>query len=198
MSKKLRQVIQQEIRNAIREEMLTELGQIAERIVKNNGVLNEADAMLPTQKDAENIEIMAGDVKKITSILATLYKDAMDAQKENETPSPYMDAYTKLLLAMLPITSALKNSGVLGGALKQGKLALGGGSQYNLGTSISAPKKTPPPIPPMPPKVSIPPVNKLPQAPKKFGPPPVPPKKQGPPPPPTRKPGTPPPPPSNR
>jgi len=190
MNKKLRQVVQQEIRNAIREEMLTELGNIAERITKKSNLLKEADEMLPTQKDAENIEIMAGDVQKIIGILSTLYKDAAEAQRENETPSPYMDAYTKLLLAMLPITSALKNSGVLGGALKQGKLSLGGGSQYNLGTSISAPKKTPPPPPPMPPKINVPPAKKL--------PPPVPPKKQGPPPPPTRKPGTPPPPPKRQ
>ena len=187
MNKKLRQVVQQEIRNAIREQMLIELGNIAERITKKSNLLKEADEMLPTQKDAENIEIMAGDVKKLTGILATLYKDAMDAQKENQAPSPYMDAYIKLVLAMLPITSALKNAGVLGGALKQGKLSLGGGSQYNLGKSATAPKPTPPPVPPIPPKLSIPPVNKLPQAPKKFGPPPVPPKKQGPPPPPVNR-----------
>jgi len=184
MNKKLKQVIQQEVRNAIREQMLTELASIAERIVSKSVLLKEADQTLPTQKDAENIEIMAGDVKKLTSILATLYKDALDAQKENQAPSPYMDAYIKLVLAMLPITSALKNAAVLGGALKQGTLSLGGDSKYNLGKSITAPKKTPPPIPPIPPKVNIPPVNKLPQAPKKFGPPPLPPKKQGPPPPP--------------
>ncbi len=105
MNKKLKLLVQQEIRNAIRNQSLAELAQIAERFAKNGKLLKEEDGgILPSQKDAENIQIMAGDVKKIRGILTTLYKDAIDAQKENETPSAYMDAYVKLLLTMLPIT----------------------------------------------------------------------------------------------
>lgn len=189
MDKKLKQIVQQEVRNAIREEMLTELGAIAKRIGQKSLLLKEADAVLPSQKDAENIEIMAGDVKKIRGILTTLYKDAIDAQKENETPSAYMDAYVKLLLTMLPITGALMNAQFLAGALKQGKLPLGGGSEFKLGNSVTAPKKTPPPPPPLPPKISLPPKQKLPPTPppppgkKPSGPPPLPSKFSPPPPP---------------
>ena len=146
---------------------LKQLQEIALRLAIRKQIIKEAEAILPTQSDAENIEIMSSDVKKIRAVLATLYKDAMDAQKENESPSPYMDAYTNLLMVMLPITGALSNAAILGGALKQGKLPLGGGSEVKLGKSVTAPKKTPPPVPPLPPKVSIPPIIKLPPVPPK-------------------------------
>ena len=166
MNKKLKQLVEQEVRNTVREELLNELASIAKRFAKNNKLLKEEDsAILPSQKDAENIQIMAGDVKKIRSILTTLYKDAIDAQKENETPSAYMDAYVKILLSMLPITGALMDAQFLAGALKQGKLPLGGGSEFKLGNSVTAPKKTPPPPPPLPPKVPLPPKQKLPPTP---------------------------------
>ena len=196
MNKKLKSLVQQEIRNAIRDQSLAELAQIAKRLAKNSKLLKEADgAILPSQKDAENIEIMAGDVKKIRGILTSLYKDAIDAQKENETPSAYMDAYVKILLTMLPITGALMDAQFLAGALKQGKLMLGPGSEFKLGNSVTAPKKTPPPPPPLPPKVPLPPKQKLPPT------PPPPPKGKTPPPPPPRGTSTgktPPPPPPRR
>lgn len=195
MNKKLKQLVEQEVRNTVREELLNELTAIAKRFAKNNKLLKEENtAILPSQKDAENIQIMAGDVKKIRSILTTLYKDAIDAQKENETPSAYMDAYVKILLTMLPITGALMDAQFLAGALKLGKLPLGGGSEFKLGNSVTAPKKTPPPPPPLPPKVPLPPKQKLPPT-----PPPPPGKKLPPPPPSSRKPtGPPPPPPPKR
>ena len=180
-NKNLKQLVEQEVRNVVREELLNQLTTIAKRFAKNNKLLKEeTSAILPSQNDAENIEIMASDVKKIRSILATLYKDAMDAQKENETPSAYMDAYVKILMSMLPITGALMNAQFLAGALKQGKLALGGGSEFKLGNSVTAPKKTPPPVPPLPPKLPLPPKQKLPPVPppppgRKVPPPPPPP-----------------------
>lgn len=192
MNKKLKQLVEQEVRNTVREELLNELTAIAKRFAKNNKLLKEENtAILPSQKDAENIQIMAGDVKKIRSILTTLYKDAIDAQKENETPSAYMDAYVKILLTMLPITGALMDAQFLAGALKLGKLPLGGGSEFKLGNSVTAPKKTPPPPPPLPPKVPLPPKQKLPPTPppppKGKTPPPPPPRGKTPPPPPPRK-----------
>jgi hypothetical protein len=153
-------------KHKVREELLGELATIAKRFAKNNKLLKEVDgAILPSQNDVENIQIMAADIKKIRSILATLYKDAMDAQKENETPSMFMDAYVKILMSMLPITGALMDAQLLAGALKQGKLGLGGGSEFKLGSSVTAPKKTAPPTPPLPPKVPLPPLKKLPNQP---------------------------------
>ncbi len=60
MNKKLKLLVQQEIRNAIRNQSLAELAQIAERFAKNGKLLKEEDGgILPSQKDAENIQIMA-------------------------------------------------------------------------------------------------------------------------------------------
>ena len=170
------------MKNNKTQKALKQLEEIALRLLIRKRILKEVEEILPTQSDADNIQIMSGDIKKIRSILATLYKDAIDAQKENQSPSPYMDAYMKVILAMLPITSALGDTRILAGALKQGKLQLGNNSEFKLGSSLTAPKKTPPPPPPLPPKVNIP--KKLPPVPptvKKPGsippPPPPPPRK---------------------
>lgn len=151
---------------------LNELTSIAIRLAKNK--LNEE--IMPAQSDLDNIEILSSDVKKIRNLLATMYKDVLTDKKENENPSVYMDAYMKLILAMLPITGAMMSANLLGGALKQGKLNLGAGSDLKLGSSIAAPTKTPPPMPPMPPKLPMPPKMKLPPLPPvvKKGPPPPP------------------------
>lgn len=179
MENKTRQKLKEYIRNEIRNELLSELMQINKKYTKKHKRLKEQTQVLPSQKDAENIELMSTDVTKIRTILAALYKDALVAQKENENPSAFMDAYTKLLLSMLPIVGALGNVQMLAGALKAGKLPLGNNSEFKLGSSLTAPKKTPPPPPPLPPKVTVPPKNKLPPVPplpsKKGVPPPPPP-----------------------
>lgn len=152
---------------------LNELASIAIRLAKRK--LNED--ITPAQSDLDNIEILSGDVKKIRNLLATMYKDVLIDKKENENPSVYMDAYMKLILAMLPITGAMMSANLLGGALKQGKLNLGAGSELKLSSSITAPTKTPPPPPPLPPKLPMPAKAKLPPLPipTKKGPPPPPP-----------------------
>ena len=164
--------------------LLNELTSIAIKLAKKK--LNED--ITPAQSDLDNIEILASDVKKIRSLLATMYKDVLTDKKENENPSVYMDAYMKLILAMLPITGAMMSADILGGALKQGKITIGAGSELSLKSSISKPTKVPPPMPPLPPKITIPKkLPPLPPIPGKKGPPPPPiPGKKGPPPPPKK------------
>lgn len=140
---------------------LNELALIAIKLAKKK--LSENTT--PAQSDLDNIEILATDVKKIRSLLASMYNDVLKDKRENENPSVYMDAYMKLILAMLPITGALMSAPSLGGALKQGKLPLGGGSEIKLGSSVAAPTKTPPPMPPLPPKLPMPTKSKLPPLP---------------------------------
>lgn len=167
------------------------LEEIASKWSKLSKKINEVDTppnaakggVLPSQSDAENIEIMSADVKKVRTLLANLYKDLQDAYKDNKgAPSVYLDAYGRLLMAMVPITSALLSAQYIGGSLKQGSIDLGSGSKLQLQKSVSSPKPTPPPTPPPVPKVQVPPVKKLPPV-----PPPPPGKKSVPPPPPPRK-----------
>jgi hypothetical protein len=142
--------------------LLSELADLAIKIA-NRYKLNEATAPIPSQSDLDNIEILADDIAKIRTLLGRLYKDVAADKKETENPSVYMDAYMKLILTMLPITGALMDAKFLAGALKQGKLPLGGGSEIKLGSSMNAPTKNPPPIPPLPPKITFP--SKLPPLP---------------------------------
>lgn len=156
---------------------LKQLTEIAVKIAKRQLLLKEAAAPTPSQSDLDNMELLADDVKKVKAILASMYKDVMADIKANENPSVYMDAYMKLILAMFPITAAMMDAGILAGALKQGKLALGSGAELKLGNT--APTKSSPPIQSLPPKVSLPPKGKLPPVPPKPGkqsiPPPPPP-----------------------
>ena len=153
--------------------LLKELADLAIKIADRHK-LNEAAMPTPSQSDLDNIEILATDIKKIRTLLAGLYKDVAADKKETENPSVYMDAYMKLILSMLPITTALMDARFLGGALKQGKLSIGSNAEIKLGSSMNAPTNSPPPIPPSPPKVSLP--SKIPPVPpppptkkKRFG-----------------------------
>ena len=66
MNRKLKSLVQQEIRNAIRNQSLAELAQIAERFAKNGNLLKEEDGgILPSQKDAENIQIWLVTLRRL-------------------------------------------------------------------------------------------------------------------------------------
>ena len=125
---------------------------------------------VPTAEDLEDMKVLSTEITKVTKLFYNIYSQLKTYTNSNKNPSPYLDAYGRILIAMTAPLQTLANPGMLAGAMAKGILKM----EVDLKKSVNAPSKTPPPLPVKPPIVKMPP--------------PLPPKKGGGPPPPTSKP----------
>ena len=126
---------------------------------------------VPTAEDLEDMKVLSTEITKVTKLFYNIYNQLKTYTNSNKNPSPYLDAYGRILIGMTMPLQTLANPGMLAGAMTKGVLKM----EIDLKKSVNAPSKTPPPLPPKPPVIKMPP-------------PPPPTAKKGPPPPPTSKP----------
>ena len=121
---------------------------------------------VPTAEDLEDMKVLSTEITKVTKLFFNIYNQLKGYTNSNKNPSPYLDAYGRILIGMTTPLQTLANPGMLAGAMTRGFLKI----EIDLKKSVNAPSKTPPPLPPKPPTIQMPP-----PPPPKKGPPPPPP-----------------------